>query len=51
MNAIYESNIEEFVIELLQKQGFKYLSPKINKNNLLLPKLMKGEIRVKEFGS
>ncbi|MCD6336906.1 MAG: type I restriction endonuclease subunit R [Candidatus Marinimicrobia bacterium] len=27
MIGIYESNIEEFVIELLQKQGFKYLSP------------------------
>lgn len=27
MTGIFESNIEEFVIELLQGQGFKYLSP------------------------
>lgn len=27
MTGIFESNVEEFVIELLQNQGFKYLSP------------------------
>lgn len=27
MTKIFESNIEEFVIELLQSQGFEYLSP------------------------
>jgi len=27
MSGIFESNVEEFVIELLQGQGFKYLSP------------------------
>jgi type I restriction enzyme R subunit len=27
MTGIFESNVEEFVIELLQGQGFKYLSP------------------------
>jgi type I restriction enzyme R subunit len=27
MAGIFESNVEEFVIELLQSQGFKYLSP------------------------
>jgi len=38
MTPIFESDIEEFVIELLQGQGF----------GALLPKLMKGEIRIKE---
>jgi type I restriction enzyme, R subunit len=27
MNRIYESHIEEWVVELLEKQGFSYLSP------------------------
>ena len=27
MNPIFESDIEEFVIELLQKEGFSYLAP------------------------
>ena len=27
MTPIYESDIEHFVIELLEKQGFEYLSP------------------------
>jgi len=27
MTPIFESHIEEFVIELLEKQGFDYLAP------------------------
>lgn len=27
MTTIFESDVEEFVIELLQAQGFDYLSP------------------------
>ena len=27
MTPIFESDVEEFVIELLQKQGFDYITP------------------------
>lgn len=79
MTKIFESTIEEFVIELLENQGWQYVSPedqvmmnfniftqpifsKLKNNNsqiqslstlcdTLLPKLMKGEVRVKGFNN
>ncbi len=44
MTKIYESNIEEFVIELLQCQGFKYLSPEEQElERLDLSEVVKGD--------
>jgi len=34
MPPIFESDIEEFVIELLQNQGFDYLSPEQQEGEL-----------------
>ena len=49
MTKITESIIEKFAIELLEKEGFQYIFvPPITPNSdTLLPKLMRGKMRVR----
>ncbi|MCF6314382.1 MAG: hypothetical protein L3J39_18180 [Verrucomicrobiales bacterium] len=47
---ITESAVEEFCLEVLENQGYLVSPEQFNRIDTLLPKLMKGEIRIKNTG-